>query len=541
MSGTLSAAQAKHLLRRMTYRYNKAQIDAYAGMSVSAAVDALFNFDYSTLTLAEPIDPNSGQPWINSGSAPSSAEFALRYYTIGWWLNEALNDPTARHKMAFFLHQSFPVHMDVRPAADLYDYMALLRFHAKGSYKELAQRMTLSNIMMRYLNNDNNNRWNPNENYAREFLELFTIGKGPQIAPQNYTHYQELDVQVGAELLTGWRKGDRSNPAHKDPVTGLTQAYPTLNFHVTGPKTFSSAFPDANGQPTTIATATSEADMFRELQDYVDMIFDQDETARHLCRKIYRFFVGGEISAAVETDIINPLAVIMRNSNYSLEATMKALCKSQHFFGMDDGIADNDIVLAVMRSPLDLALHTLSLFELPIPDPTSNPDAHYNELFRRGVQVAMCEKAGMMPFQPVNVAGYSAYYQAPQFHRTWFNGSSIVARYKLPQMLIEGKPLLTWGSLGTQIEIGNFVANSGWCNNPADSSSLVDDMAFYVFGHNLSADRLTYFEDILLGNLSPINWQFEWQASQGAPGSGAAAALEKLFKAMLYSQEYQLM
>ena len=537
MTGSLSSEQAKHLLRRMTYRYTKFQIDAYTGLDVNTAVDNLFNFDYATLTHPEPRDPNTGQPWINSGTAPSSAEFALRYYTVGWWLNEAINDPTARFKMSFFLHQNFAIHFDVRPAADLYDYMALLRFHAKGSYKELAYRMTLNNLMLRYLNNDNNTKWNPNENYAREILELFTIGKGPLIAPQNYTHYQEMDVQVGAELLTGWRKGDRSNPAHKDPVTGITQGYPTLSRHVTTDKTFSSAF-----QSLTITGATSDADMYRELQDYIDMIFDQDATALHICRKIYRFFVGGVITPDVETDIIVPLAVVLRNNDYDLEVTMKTLLRSEHFYGVDVPGYANPVVLGMMRSPMDLALHTITLFQLPIPDPVSNADAHFNEFWRRGVQVAMCEKAGMMPFQPANVAGYGPYYQEPQYQRNWFNGSSIISRYKLPEMLVTGSPVLTWGQLGTQLDIAAFVANSGMVASPSDAGSVVSGLADYVFGHTLDSDRLTYFEDILLGNLSPVNWMMEWQAYvSGSPNSGVQPALEKLFKAMIYAQEYQSM
>ena len=537
MGGSLTATQAKHLLRRMTYRYTKTQIDAYTGQSVSAAVDALFNFDFATLTQPEPRDPDTGQPWINSGTAPSSAEFNLRAYTVSWWLNEAVNDPTARFKMSFFLHQNFAVHYDVRPAADLFDYMALLRYYAKGNYKELAYRMTRSNLMMRYLNNDNNNKWNPNENYAREFLELFTIGKGPQTAPQNYTNYTETDVQVGAELLTGWRKGDRTNPDHTDPVTGVTLAYPTHNWHVTGDKTFSTAFNSA-----TITGAVDDADMHRELLDYIDMIFDQDETARHLCRKIYRFFVGGVISPTIETDIIGPLATVMRNSDYDLEVTMKTLLKSQHFYGDGAGTTNNQVVLGMMRAPLDLALHTISMFDLPIPSPISQADEHYNLFWKRGVQVAMCEKAGMMPFQPANVAGYGPYHQEPVYQRNWFNGSSIIARYKIPQMLIEGKPLLTWGQLGTQLDVAAFVANGGMVANPADSASVIAGLSSYVFGHTLDAARLTYFENILLGNLSPINWMFEWQAYAGGnTDGGVQSALEKLFKAMLYAQEYQSM
>lgn len=85
----------------------------------------------------------------------------------------------------------------------VFDYIELLRYQSNGSIKDLAIRMTRDNRMLYYLDNRLNNKNSPNENYAREFLELFTILKGEQIAA-NYTNYTEADVQQAAKVFTGF-------------------------------------------------------------------------------------------------------------------------------------------------------------------------------------------------------------------------------------------------------------------------------------------------------------------------------------------------
>ena len=90
-----------------------------------------------------------------------------------------------------------------------YDYLRLLNFYALGNIKTFAKKITLDNAMLRYLDNTENNATNPNENYAREFLELFTILKGPQVSDENYTNYTEIDIQQAAKVFTGFKKKER--------------------------------------------------------------------------------------------------------------------------------------------------------------------------------------------------------------------------------------------------------------------------------------------------------------------------------------------
>ena len=101
----------------------------------------------------------------------------------------------------------------------------------------LRKKMTMDNLMLIYLNNTTNNKNSPNENYAREFFELFTIGKGPQIGPGDYTNYTEDDVITAAKLLTGFKSSARGTVI--DPDTGLSTGRTVFNQHDTSDKTFS--------------------------------------------------------------------------------------------------------------------------------------------------------------------------------------------------------------------------------------------------------------------------------------------------------------
>ena len=98
--------------------------------------------------------------------------------------------------------------------------------------------MIADNVMLRYLNNNQNTAVNPNENFAREFLELFTIGKGPQIGPGDYTNYTEDDIVEAAKVLTGFRT--RINRDVVDAETGIPRGDAQFGQHKPGAKTFSS-------------------------------------------------------------------------------------------------------------------------------------------------------------------------------------------------------------------------------------------------------------------------------------------------------------
>ena len=241
-TGTLGRRLASHLLRRCTYNHTFARIDSFASMTADQAVEDLFNIP----PLRWPNGPLSWHDGNPIHKVPASDENLgidddlfdredLRRATRHWMFYETLFDPSIRMKLTYWMHSLF-----VTTYEDQWPYYnwSLIMQMTSGSLKTLAYKMTLDNQMLKYLDNRDNNKGNPNENYAREFLELFTILKGEQIADNNYTNYTEDDIIEGARLLTGFKQSD----SRVDPETGLPQGRAQYNQHDTGDKTFSAAF-----------------------------------------------------------------------------------------------------------------------------------------------------------------------------------------------------------------------------------------------------------------------------------------------------------
>lgn len=101
----------------------------------------------------------------------------------------------------------------------------------------------------------------------------------------------------------------------------------------------------------------------------------------------------------------------------------------------------------------------MSFLKIAVPDVQVDAVKHYDQFYCDGIMHNMLEPGGLDIFAPVNVAGYAAYYQAPGYSRSWFNGGTIYARYKLGTMLLNGETLYG-GDLGSKVDIVTFVQNN---------------------------------------------------------------------------------
>ncbi len=550
LSGVLGQRRAAHLLRRASFRYTKDKIDQIAGQTAAQALVGLLQLYPQQLDQPVYDDPTTTDvmenvKWINPPVDPASfgtEDFVLRRWLMGWWINEALFDPGIGHKMSFFFHQYMVTTANTLATTHYFDYLALLRWGALGNFKKLATKLVTDNTMLRYLNNNENIAGNPNENFAREFLELFTIGKGPQAGPGDYTNYTEDDIIAAARVFTGFRT--RINRNVIDAETGIPRgdaAYIVqgVQQHDSGSKQFSNRF-----QNTVIAGATNTAGMFTELNAFVDMVFAQDETARNICRRLYHYFVSRQITPEIETDIIEPLAATFRNNNYEMLPVLQQLLQSEHFFDADDSDNADEIVGGLIKSPLDLVLPALSFFNVPIPDPLTKNTQHYVNFYSRGLIDRLFAMSGLPIFFPSDVAGYPAFYQNPDFNRQWFNSSTIIARYKLPQILLTGKYQIGTnpnGQLGAKLNIAPWIKNSGAVSDAADSYVLVQDLLGYLLPEAVDDARFNYFyNDVFLDGLPPADWTYEWQNYLSTNNATEVTIpLERLINAIMYSPEYQ--
>lgn len=537
LNESLNFRKAKHLLRRASYILNKDAINTLVGLSIQDALN-LLSIEESN-TWSEPYDPlpldSPDGYWLSSTELPTSFSGQTRKRRIitSWWWYNGLYKTTLKHKLTFFLHTSFTVSKDGGSvtSSHFYDHLRLLDFYAYGNIKTLAKKITFDNSMLHYLNNTTNNSNNPNENYAREFLELFTILKGPQIADGDYTNYTELDIQEAAKVFSGIKiQYDRSII---DSDTNLPRGRISISNHENSNKTFSHAF---NNQ--TIIGGNTEETIINELHSFVEMVFEKEATAKSFCRKLYRFFVKNEIDDEIENDIIGPLATELKNNNYELLPTVKTLLSSKHFFDMDDTNETDEIFGSQVKSPLQMISELSTCFHLSIPEPTTDNYDFYR--FFNFVHNYFLASSGMILFSPDSVAGYPAHYQEPDYDRHWFSSNTVLGRYKLIESLITGRNKIGNNNLiFTDLNIVNYVKD--YILNPSDPISLVTELSDLLYPENIDSDRKNYFTENLLEGFPSYYWTDAWSEYLNSNDETVVKSrLNALLSALINAAEFQL-
>jgi len=589
-SGPWGIKQAAHLLRRATCGATKQQIQTFAGLNVNAAVDNLMHTALPDPVL--PVDPLTGQEWVLSGTtgASSEPEELLRYFKgwfIGQMMTSGINDAiapaySAREKIVLFLHTHFTaIQSKISESRYLYFQNQLFRLFSRDAlspdplvnFKELTVKVSVDNAMLRLLDGSQNRKGSVNENYARELLELYTIGRGlegnvpPTPIEGEYNNYTEADIQVAARILSGWQDDidfqtlDPDTNLYRGKVRGSALNASAHDNDIDPPKTFSTKFieitpgsrtitPDPlllnNGNPT-------EESALDEIRKMINLIYDQEETARHICRKIYRFFVYAahtpEDNLALENTVIAEMANTFRNSGYRLHAVIDELLRSDHFYDAGNGVTDDNFG-GIIKSPLDLILGTFRMFDYKLPDMTTQPAEFYtatDEILQR------MQSLGMDFYEPYDVAGYDAYHQFPIYHRFWITPNSLANRYEFARTFV------TFGETGMfKTNVLTFVQNN-FGGVAANSRQLILEVIRYFLpvSDNLSfdplpdpdpdpndnsaltAERLNYFKARFLQELAgdpEAYWTQRWNEGAG----DLRVQLEFLFNALLQSPEYQL-
>ncbi len=304
---------AGHLLRRAGFQCTKAELEWALSRSPQEVVDALLD----DLPLPEP----PGQ-WVNEEPRrpPDATLDAQRMAELQqWWFRLMVQTGgSLREKMVFFWHNHFTTDKDkVRTPQYHYIQNDTFRRMVWGNIRRLARAMVSDPAMLIYLDNNENMVGAPNENFARELLELFTLGVG------NYT---EWDVVAATRALTGWR------------VVGLRSVFVPQRFD-DGIKTFL-------GQTGRWGT-----------DDVIRIIFEQPACARFFARKLYRFFVY----AVPDERIVEQLADLLRAYDFELKPVLRVLLGSAHFF-------DPQFYGAQIKSPLDFVVGLLRQFEIDHPE-----------------------------------------------------------------------------------------------------------------------------------------------------------------------------
>jgi uncharacterized protein (DUF1800 family) len=513
-AGTFGRAELIHLLKRTMFGAKKADIDFFKGKTLLQVVDTLLtmptnvtptlpvnNYDNAAAIPAQiDVAAPAGTTWVYA-KEDNNFNGGRRNSMRAWWGGQMINqDRSVFEKMVVFWHNHFATENVDTTSLMFWTHLVLLRNAALGNFKTLVKDVTYDVNMLRYLNGYVNSKTAPDENYGRELMELFTLGKGPD------SQYTEADVKAAAKILTGWRiKADVETPAGSGKFAW--QTFFSATAHDTTVKTFSAFF---GGKTISGFATNTEAQARKEIDDLIEMIFTKEEVSKFICRKLYTYFIYYEIDAATETNVITPLAEIFRQSNYDIKPVLKALLTSEHFFD-----AANKACL--IKSPLDFTVGTIREFGIEIPTAAADYLTQYqawNSIVGERNNGAAVQ--GQHIGNPPNVAGWPAYYQVPVFHEYWINTDSFPRRSRYADSFL----ITTGVSLGNNkfmlIDVLKFTDSFG--NDASDPNKLIDTVLELLYRVPVSTKFKQYAKGILLSSqVSDYYWTDAWDAYKTNP------------------------
>ncbi|MCE7923146.1 MAG: DUF1800 domain-containing protein [Haliscomenobacteraceae bacterium CHB4] len=362
-----NARRVAHLYRRLGFGATYAQIQQGLQMTPSALVDQLLD---TATALPAPTPPT----WANWTFQQYNGDLGLlNEHTKELkrrWLLDMIQEGI-RAKMAFFWHDHFVTQLMIYTCNSwMWNYYSLLHQYAFGNFRTFAYEIGKSPAMLMFLNGNLNIVDEPNENYARELMELFTMGES--------NGYTQADIVEMARALTGWQADDDD----------CTPASYNSAKHDNSPKTIfgQTANYDFEGAHNLIFTARSE------------------QVAHYIPGKIYKWFVYQN----ADPQVIEGLAATFKNGNWEIMPVMKQLFKSEHFF-------EESLINAKIKSPLETMASLLKMTGAVSPTHITN---HWLNEINYYAYILHQDL-----FEPPNVSGWKE-------HRHWINESTLSLRWK---------------------------------------------------------------------------------------------------------------
>lgn len=520
-TGDWNAKVASHLLRRTSFSTRKKHIIQSVSDGLDTTIAKILTYktdDNYPLNPSFNNDPEVavGETWVDAGLTDGVPGInAYRSRSLGSWIvkNWLEDDISIQEKLTLFWHNHF-VTSDVNDARFIYRNYSLMRSNALGDFKQMVKDVTIDPSMLRYLNGRQNSKQAPNENYARELLELFTIGKGPVAGDGDYTNYTEDDVVAMAKVLTGWIDVGHLNT---QGVEVGSVFIPTR--HDTTTKTLSYRFDNI--------TISNEDE--NEYESLVDIIFAKEEVSRFIVRKLYRWFLHYEIDESIENDIIEPLAEILRENDYQISSVLDTFLKSEHFY-------NECFIGSMIKSPIDFITNAFGLFDTD--DVLNNLPSRYNLWFGILEGAAVLQQS---VYNHPNVAGWKAYYQEPVFYRVWLNSVTLPLRSQVN--------IILW-QLGINTGSDNLFKLDPFkiletISDPSDINVLIPELAEYIFPKPLNSSQIDFLKEVILEGLPDFEWNVEYSEYAADPeNENLKMAIENKLRALFLNMtrlpEYQL-
>ncbi|GAB3222643.1 DUF1800 domain-containing protein [Spirosoma arcticum] len=343
-----------------------------------------------------------------------------------------------REKMALFWHGHFACRV-LNPGA-IQQYLNTIRQHALGKFSDLLMAVSKEPAMLQFLNNQQNRKNAPNENFAREVMELFTLGRTDG-ASRNYT---EADVKDAARAFTGWGFNLQGDFTFRP------------NQHDDGPKT-------VFGQTGNFAG-----------EDVIRRLLEKKQTARFVTAKIYRFLVDEQATDATAKNRIDTLADRFYKTGYDIADLLETILTADWFY--EPAVVGNRI-----KSPVELVAgmqHALGL------------------QFEQKQSIIFIQRTlGQVLLYPPNVAGWPG-------GRNWIDSSSLLFRMKLPDVLLQAGQVQIQpkeeGDVNTEILArrgkGGLSVTADWAAFEeafarVSTDKLPDELAAFLLQQPLGSDQ----------------------------------------------------
>jgi uncharacterized protein (DUF1800 family) len=402
-----SDRRIEHLLRRAGFGARPDELELYGEMSVPQAVDTLLNYE----SIADDVDTFIAKPGyvnttIRGQFLPQSNIVDARQR---WLFRMVHSDRPLQEKMTLFWHNHFATgyakiagtfgaaegarYLAAKSSEDpgkVRGQLEMLRDHALGNFRDILLNIAKDAATLVWLDGRTNTKAKPQENFAREIMELFTMGVG---------HYTEADVYAGARVFSGW------NLARPGTAADGSQHYEfTYNAaqHDTAAKAFS--FPIYADGNKTIPGRTA-ADGMQDGIDLINALASSPTTARYLAAKLYRFFVSE--FGAVNTSFVERVASVYLASRYDMKAVMREVLLSPEFW-------DQSAYFARYSWPVEFVVRALK-------------DIGWMG-FSVNDALTPLSNMGQILYEPPDVAGWDA-------GESWFSTGAMLARMNFASTL----------------------------------------------------------------------------------------------------------
>jgi uncharacterized protein (DUF1800 family) len=429
-----------HILRRYGLGASKSELDYYERLGVDGTLDRLINF--------EKVDEGFNIPIYTFARAQGDLLQLRPQQVAAWWILRMLvTQRPMQEKLTLFWHDHFAISgSKVNQGLLMYQYLETLRKNSNGNFMYLLRDTSKEPAMLQWLDNNTNVKGKPNENFAREVMELFTMGIG---------HYTETDIQEAARAFTGWSfaRAGAARPTKEEVEDSVKNGQPLVQFmfrprlHDDGMKKVLGNEGNFNGD------------------DVIGILAPREDTARYITSKLWKFFAMDDLPQKLH----DKLTRLYLDKGLELKPILFAIAESNEFY-------EPKCVRHMVKSPVDFVVGLGRQLGLGVLLTQQFDPDNTNALRQFGgalqVLFASMTNMGMQLLFPPDVAGWD---WGPE----WISSATMVERIKFAATLYSGR----------NAAAAQWVADSIKARKPKDSRDVVMDL-LEIYDSKLGAAEL---------------------------------------------------